>query len=493
MRYQRILLVLTLLGAPALGGCLAPDAVPGGEGGSGGSTGTSAGGGAGYDLAWAKSYGLNEDFDKRALSVAASPDGTALVAGEFEGGLSISPLPDLPNSEGRDAFVAAFGADGTPAWSVAFAGLGEQRAHRALPAPGGGVVVAGTFTQTLFVDGTNHGGTPNGWDGFVAHIADDQSIDWLVRVSGPGDQVVHSIALTKSGEIVLGGYFDGTLQVGDLVTSEVADGRDFFIAKLDPAGQPLWGISLGGDPVDLGSLSPVCLLATGNDGGIHVAGTFTGTVRLGENLGAVGDQDVFVAKLDSTGQPLWGHAAGMTSGEQLAGGLAVSNAGFSVLSGHVRGQAQFDAQTTLLSDGPEPDAFLAVYNDSGNLHWARRYGSKAEDHGGAVAFDDSANILFTGQFRGSMSFGADDALDNNNAVSSNDDIFLATITLAGDPLSSAAFGKDGDQVATSVAATAGGDVLLAGWFRGIVDFGGGDLDALLGDDMFVARLTSQTK
>src|SRR5690349_12189126 len=86
-RARSIVLLLAALGGSALG-CLAPDAVPGGAS-------------AGYDLEWAKSYGLDEDADRRALSVAATPEGGALVAGEFEGTLAISPLPELPYADVR--------------------------------------------------------------------------------------------------------------------------------------------------------------------------------------------------------------------------------------------------------------------------------------------------------------------------------------------------------------------------------------------------------
>lgn len=490
----RTALALTWLVTAPLAGCLAPDAEPGGEGGAGaGGSGAGAAASAGYGLDWVKTYGLDEDFDKRALSVAATPEGGALLAGEFEGSLTLDSIPELPNTEGRDGFVALFGENGAPAWSLAFSGFGDQRVFRALPLPGGGVVLGGVFTGALVVDGADEGDAPEGSDGFVAHIGAGGSLDWLVRVTGPGDQAVHSIALTTTGDILIAGYFENTLVIGDLDTAEQSDWRDFFVAKLSPTGQPLWGTSLGGDPGDVGWFSPVCLVAADDDGGAHVAGTFGGTIRLGQNLGAVSDRDLFVGKLTAGGEPVWGHAAGDPSFDQYVGGLAVNGAGEAVLSGHVRGEVPFDAQATLVSDGPEPDAFLAVYDALGELAWARRYGSKAADHGGAVAFGPDGDILFTGRYRGSIHFGDEPVLHANDAVSGNDDIFLATLTPAGAPLAVASFGKADDQYAASVAATAGGDVLLGGFFRGIVDFGDGEIDALTGTDMFVATLTSPGK
>lgn len=478
--------------ASLLAGCLAPDAVPGGGGEGGG--GMTGGGGApgvptGYDLVWSRTYGADEFADKHALSVAALDDGGALVAGDFEGGLAFPPVPDLPGADGRDGFVAQLAADGTPQWSRAFSGFGDQNVFRALPAPGGGVLVAGSFTWGLEYGGMDRAPGPDGWDGFVALLKPDHSIDWLVRIGGPGDQMVYSMAVTEAGEVVVGGTFQSTLQIGDLQTSEKADGRDFFVAKLASSGAPMWGVSLGADPPDLGGQVPVCLVAAGSDGGIHVAGTFTGTVRLGSNIGAVGDRDVFVGKLTPEGKPVWGHSAGSPSSEQNAGGLAVSGAGLTVLSGYVRGQSQIDAKTTLSSDGPEPDAFLAVYGAAGDVLWARRYGSPAQDRGGPVAIDAEGHILFSGRFRGSIHFGVDKVLSNAGASAGSDDIFLATLTAGGAPLHAAVYGKADSQFPASLAASADGAALLAGWFRGIVDFGAGEADAHNGEDLFVTKLT----
>lgn len=468
-----------LLAAPgALAGCLAPDAIPGDEGG----------GAPGFDLLWANVYGASEPFNKHALSVAATPGGGALVAGEIDGGLAMPPLPALPLAEGRDGFVAAMSDGGVPAELRAFSGPGDQRVYNILSIPGGGVLVAGSFDTSLFYGGADEGQGVEGRDGFVARLSDDLSLDWVVRVGGPADQSVQALAVSSAGEYILAGYFQGALQVGSLSTGEQANGTDFFVAKLAPDGGALWGVSLGGTPVDAGSYFPICHLASAGDGGIHVAGTFTDTVLLGKNLGAVGDRDVFVGKLAADGSPLWAQSIGLPGSEQRAGGLAVNAAGVTVLSGEMRGDAQLGPSTTIRSDGPEDDAFLAVYGPSGELQWGRRYGSVAQDQGGAVAFDPAGNILFTGRYRGSIHFGTDLVLQNTGAVSGQDDVFLAALTPQGAPVRSTSFGKGDQQVASSVAATAAGDVLLAGWFRGIVDFGDGDHDAMEGEDMFVAKV-----
>ena len=472
-------------------GCLAPDAVPGagGSGGSGGAGGTggSAGAPASLELAWAHAYGIDSDNDQRAWSISLTPGRDALVAGEFRGSFTMGPLPTLPNTEGRDAFVAQLDPTGEPAWVMGFVGLGEQRVYRAISTPDGGFVVAGAFTQSLNFADAERGDSPDGEDGFIASIDDAQNLRWLVHLAGPGTQTVNALALSPDGDVFIAGHFDDTLALGDLVVEGDADTLDFFVARLREDGEPLWATSLGGDPAQLEPGQPACHLVAAPDGGVHVAGTFVGTVRLDENLGAIGSRDVFVARLDPAGVPLWGHTLGAPERSQRASALAIDAQGRTLLAGDLDGDVTFDG-TTLTADGDQTDAFLAVIDAKGELAWARRYGSIAEDHADTATFDPSGDILFAGRFRGSIAFGAEAPLLGSGAVSDDDDIFLARLTPDGAPLLSRAFGGDGDQVPTALAVDPEDALLLVGYFGGTLDFGDGPLDALAGDDLFAVKL-----
>jgi len=493
LRTERLSGLLASLGAAlSLAACLAPDAVPAGSGdttGGGGSEGggTTSGGAPGSELRWARSYGTDSTEDKRARSVVASPQGNVIIAGDFRGSLTLGSLAALPGTAGHDAFVAQLDASGKPAWSLAFAGPGEQLAYGAAATSDGGVVVAGSFTETLSFAGKDEGSEPQGEEGFIASLDAQRALRWLVRVDGSGNQAVHAVALAPDGGVVIAGTFGDTLRIGDLLVEGDLDGLDFFVAKLDAAGKPLWAKSLGATPASLGPGEPTSFLAIDGEGDIHVAGTFSGTLRFGENLGAMGEHDVFVGKLDAAGEPLWGHAVGADGQDQRAAGLAVDSQGRVILAGDLRGKVAVGGPLSLRSDGDAPDAFLLSYDDTGELVWARRYGSAAPDGAGAVAVDAAGDILFTGRFRGAISFGKETVLGNGGAVSPHDDLFLAMLTRDGEPIFSAAFGADENQLPTSIAVDASGDLLLAGYFGGIVDFGGGDLDAKTGDDVFVAK------
>ena len=493
------LLSFSLLAAAALAvaGCLAPDAVPGPDGTGGGGAGSGGGGGGGsggnggggapsFQLAWARSYGIDAPYDQRARGLDATPAGGVLLSGEYRGSFTMAPLAPLPNTEGLDAFVAELAPSGEPAWILGFAGLGEQRVHGAVAAPDGGVLVAGSFTQTLTLAGMDQGNSPSGQDGFVASFDAEQDLRWLVRLPGPGAQAAEAIALSPEGDVFLAGTFEGALTLGDITVPGSAGDQDFFVARLSPDGEPLWAISLGGDPAPLPGQQR-CHLAASPEGGVHIAGNFSGTVRLDENLGAVGPRDLFVARIDASGVPVWGRTLGVPGRRQRAASIAVDAQGRTLLAGDLEGEATFGG-VALKGLGDAPDALLALFEPSGALQWARRYGSVAEDHADAAAFDADGNLLVAGRFRGAIAFGPEDPLLGSGAVSDDDDIFLAMLRPDGAPLFARAFGSGGDQTPTALAASPDGSLLLGGYFAGVVDFGDGERNALLGDDAFAVKL-----
>lgn len=480
MRKAWILEVGLISAALAAAGCLAPDAVPG-SGGAGG-----AGGAAADPLEWARGYGVDAGNDQRAWSLAATKGGDAIVAGDFENSFTVGSLPPLPNTAGKDGFVFALDPMGKPLWLTGFAGVGDQRVYRAIPSATGGLFVGGSFTQALGFAGQELGDAPDGEDGFVAALDAAQALTWIARVKSPGRQTVQSVAANAQGEVVIAGTFQDALTLGDITLDGSAD-DEIFVAKIDAAGKPLWAQSLGGKAPDLPLSQPSCFVELASDGSLFVAGSFAGTLHLEDDLGAMGTHDMFVGKLDSAGNALWGHAMGAAGADQRVASLAVGPADAVLLSADVRGKVTLAGGTTVESAGPAPDALLAVFDSAGVLSWARRYGSAADDHASSATFIDGDDVLFAGQFRGAIEFSGDPPLLNDEAQSGADDIFFVRLAPDHSPRWARSFGAKNDQVATSVAVAPEGHPLLAGWFRGTLDFGAGPLDANNGADIFVAR------
>src|SRR6266568_279074 len=103
--------------------------------------------------------------------------------------------------------------------------------------------------------------------------------------------------------------------------------------------------------------------------------------------------------------PAFAWAAKIGGGlDQGGSSIAVDAAGNSYVAGVFLGTATFGA-TSLNSHGEE-DAFLAKYDASGNLLWAKSGGGSYEDFIFGNAVDGAGNCYVSGAFDGAATFGS---------------------------------------------------------------------------------------
>lgn len=193
-----------------------------------------------------------------------------------------------------------------------------------------------------------------------------------------------------------------------------AGDTDAFVAKFDPAGNLLWAESFGG----LGSDQAVGL-ALDSSGVAFVVGRFSGTVSFdaAHTFTSAGDTDVFVMKLDCSGNVVYATQAG-GAGHDSGIGMAVDASGQAYVTGFFAGTANFGA--TALTAAGTYSGYIAQLDSSGNFTWARQMGGPlatdqlyAQSDG--IAIDASGHVFATGIFVGTTAFG--DASDGAGATS----------------------------------------------------------------------------
>ena len=98
------------------------------------------------------------------------------------------------------------------------------------------------------------------------------------------------------------------------------------------------------------------------------------------------------------------------------------------VTGFFDGSATFGAgetNTTTLSSAGIFDIFVAKYDASGDLVWAKRAGGTDFDEGLGIAVDVSGNSYVTGFFAGSATFGAGETNATTLTSAGSDEIFVA--------------------------------------------------------------------
>jgi hypothetical protein len=131
------------------------------------------------------------------------------------------PLPDHGDADG---LVARLSADGQVLWAERFGGEGVDTAWALADAPGGGILVAGSFEDRGEIAGLPLRG--DGRDAFVAKIGDDGRGLWTRVFGGSGDDAAWAIALDGE-EIVVAGHYEGTALFGSEVRTAPEGGAVF--------------------------------------------------------------------------------------------------------------------------------------------------------------------------------------------------------------------------------------------------------------------------
>jgi hypothetical protein len=111
---------------------------------------------------------------------------------------------------------------------------------------------------------------------------------------------------------------------------------------------------------------------------------------------------LYVAKLDPSGACLWSKDAG-NAGNQFGKTIAVDGAGNVLVTGYFTGSLSFGEGS--IANAGNADFFLVKFDPTGGYVWSQRGGGATDDVGNGVALDGAGNVLVTGTFGGPADFG----------------------------------------------------------------------------------------
>lgn len=325
------------------------------------------------------------------------------------------------------------------------------------------------------------------------------TFEWAKGVGASLDDEGTSIALDGQGNLYTTGHFRSTVDfdsgTGTYNLSSNAASIDIFISKLDTDGNFVWAKSMGASQEDRGTSISI----DGSDN-VLTTGFFTGTVDFDpgagtSNLVSSGGKDIFISKLDISGNLIWARSFG-SNADDAGYAVATDAAGNVYVSGYFQGTIDFDPSsgTFLLTSNGIEDIFVLKLDASGNFLWAANMGSSSGDFSYSLDVDLVGNLFFTGTFSNTTDF--DPGTGTFNLTSNGaDDIFISKLDANGNFLWAKSVGWTSTERANSIAVDAGGNAILTGSFSGIVDFNPGaanyNLTSAGSTDVFVLKLDSQ--
>jgi hypothetical protein len=250
---------------------------------------------------------------------------------------------------------------------------------------------------------------------------------WAKGIGGIGDDVAGSIVTDSSGYLYTTGEFSSTVDFdpGAGTSNLVSNGEyDAFISKMDSSGNFVWAKGFGGSGVDMAHG-----VAVDSSGNVYAVGKFSGTVDFDPgvgvtNLTSMGGYDIFVIKLDSSGNLAWAKSIGGTS-DDVANAVSVGPDGSVVFTGNFQFVADFDPGTAVsnLTSAGNHDLFISNLSSSGSFVWAKSIGASSSESGASIYVDSAGNIYTTGYFLGTVDFDPGSGVFNLVGNAMKDGVF----------------------------------------------------------------------
>ncbi len=305
------------------------------------------------------------------------------------------------------------------------------------------------------------------------------SSGFLLTFGGSGIETdIAGIAVDSSDNIYITGTSLGTNVYGANVTSGTND--DIFVAKLNSSGEVQWVYTAGGTGRDRGRK-----IALDSSGNIYVVGYYRSVVDFGGgNVTSNGNWDAFLLKLNNSGTFQWVKSFGDTLND-LGRDVVVDSNDNVYMLGDFRGTVTFAGIGGLTATSA--DMFLLKINSSGDSVWVYTGTSISGDESArAVAIDSSDNLYITGSFSGTMNFG-----DGNNVTGTySHDLFIVKLNSDGQFQNIYLSSISTAQKAKGIAVDSSGNIYATGNFSASVDFGGGLTGMRSSQDIYLLKLDS---
>jgi len=285
-------------------------------------------------------------------------EGNSLIQ-TSDGGYAIAGSTGSFGAGWYDVYAVKLDAKGNLQWTKTIGGEKNDGGRSLIQTSDGGYAIAGYTTSFGAGD----------CDVYVLKLDANGKLQWTKTIGGPGYEIGNSLIQTSDGGYAIAGY---TRSFG-------AGGADVYVVKLDAKGNLQWTKTIGGENEDLGN----SLIQT-SDGGYAIAG-YT-------NSFGAGDWDVYVVKLDASGNLQWTKTIGGENADAGNSLIQTSDGGYAIAG-----------KTSSSFGAGGYDVYVVKLDANGNLQWTKTIGGKDFEDGYSLIQTSDGGYAIAGT---TTSFGA---------------------------------------------------------------------------------------
>jgi len=400
--------------------------------------------------------------DDRVSGVGFDAFGNMYVSGSFAGQIDFHTDTHMSQGE-KDFFVVKYDASGQFLWSLADGNIFDDYIIDMEVDDSGRVYVTGY--GELRSDGSER-------SMFIAKVDENGTVEWSKTIASTMDKVAgDGIAVDSSGNIIVGGNFNGKIYLGgELTTTGTVSSSDPFVFKMDQSGNVLWARQFATNNNNAG-VADVCVDKEGNvyTTGNYWNNAFNGNPGTGtSSISNKGLGDIFITKLDKNGNYVWSKGMGGSKSDYGLS-IAADDSGNVYTTGYFEQTVDFDpnAGTYNMTSNGNRDCFVSKLDSTGNLVWAQHFGGSDMDYGTGLQLDAQGNVYIVGAFKDTVDFDLGASI-HNLASNGERDIFVHKLNANGSFGWAQSIGSLADEIPGPIALN-NNQLLIAGTFKDTID------------------------
>ena len=301
-----------------------------------------------------------------------------LDGGYILAGYTSSNNGDVTINKGdEDLWIVKTDSMGNLMWQKSFGGENKDEARDVQELSDGGFIIAASTMSTGGDVTGNHGSS----DYWILKLDSMGNLLWQKCFGGSGSDVPYAVDKTRDGGYVIAGITQSSN--GNLIGNH-ANG-DYWIIKVDGSGNLVWQRAYGGSAYDFAHA-----VVQSFDKGFIVSGyarSSDGDVLLNH-----GQEDMWILKLDSSGNIMWQKSYGGTGGEGASSLQTTVDGGY-VLTGITH---SFNLDV-IGNHGAGHDIWVVKIDSLGNIEWKRCLGGSDTEDGHYIRQTKDRGFLVAGK------------------------------------------------------------------------------------------------
>ncbi len=323
------------------------------------------------------------------------------------------------------------------------------------------------LTGAIDLPGNTYGSgqfTPMRANGFLEVLSPDGNCEIFIRWGGACKSPGLEIAAVDERSIIIGGKFDGTVDLDpgpDECNYSTNLFSDCFLSKLD-GGMLEWTRVWGSESNDA-----VTGVAIDDEGNIFVTGFSAEEVDLDPGPGMdVHPKGTFLSKFNSDGDYLLG-----ITWDGISEDLGLSPDGSIFICGYFSGNVDLDpgSEKAQFTADELYDAYISKLDYNGNFLWAQTWSGGRESGAYALDVDEHGNVYSCGYFGGPLDIEPG-PFESDNTAKGDRDALICKLNPEGVWLWIKTWGNTHSTNPKDIELNSEGDVFVTGTFQFSADF-----------------------